>query len=105
MVTEEYKFLKKNINIRYFQEETTFLLFVLQRKLSTECAMIYWKVIKEQNWGALENFGFEGNKWWQKNTKFLKKKINIRYFQEETTFCLFLSQRKLSTVCAMIYWR
>ena len=41
------------------------------------------KVIKKQNWGALANFGFEGKKWRQKNTKFLKKKINIRYFQEE----------------------
>ena len=46
------------------------------------------EVIKNQNWGALENFGFERKK--LVTEKFLKKKKIPRYYQKETTFLLFL---------------
>ena len=48
------------------------------------------KVIRKQNWGALENFGFEEKNSDRRIQNLLRKKINIRYFQEETTFLLFL---------------
>ena len=48
------------------------------------------KVIKEQNGGALENYGFEKKNCDRNTQNFLGKKNILRHFQEETTFLIFL---------------
>ena len=82
MVTDKYK-ISKNNSGTFPWRNNIFHIFILN-KIKYSLRNYILKVVKIQNWGALENFGFEKKKWWQTNTKF--RNTILGHFLEETTF-------------------
>ena len=63
MVTEEYKISQEKNIYKIFSRRNYISLIFIAKKIKHSMRNDILKVIKEQNWGALENFGFEGKKW------------------------------------------